>query len=187
MRRTLIRTVLGVVACAAFPASVPAQSTTSAAVAAELVQQLSKQNLTAVAAKVPDQPGLYVAAMYFPGMQLITVAARSTGPAYLDQQLEAKRYDEVYGSLNGASEPGGKLFVQDLHADGLKAAPEDGGGCDIAYENETKTVMLNGDWKKQKLTEAAYQQEYHQLDERYAKLLSLLLQQLQAGGQASPK
>ena len=163
------------------------QSTTSTAVAANLVQELTKRNVTAVAAKDPNQPGGYVAAMYFPGVQLLTIAGRSTGPAYLDQLLHDKRYDEVYASLNGASETSGKLFVQDLHADGLKPQRADSGACDIAYQEDSKTVMLDGDWKKQKLTEASYEQEYRQLEERYDRLLSVLLQQLQADGQAPSK
>jgi len=188
MRSTVPIACLAVAALAGSAGSLAQDSRRrSAAVAANLVQELTKRNVTAVAAKDPDQPGSYVAAMYFPGVQLLTIAARSTGPAYLDQLLRDKRYDEAYASLNGASETNGRLFVQDLHADGLKPQRADGCGFDISDQDDSKTVMLDGDWKKQKLTEASYQQEYRQLEERYDKLLSLLLQQLQADGQASPK
>jgi hypothetical protein len=187
MHSTVPIACLAVAALAGSAGSLAGQSTTSAPVAANLVQELTKRNVTTVAVKDPDQPGGYVAAMYFPGVQLLTIAARSTGPAYLDQLLHDKRYDEVYASLNGASETSGKLFVQDLHADGLKPQRADGGGYDIAYQDDNKTVILDGDWKKQKLTEASYQQQYRQLEERYDRLLSVLLRRLQADGQAPSK
>jgi hypothetical protein len=65
---------LAVVALAGSAGSLAGQSTTSARVAASLVQEL-------------------------------------TGPAYLDQLLHDKRYDEAYASLNGASD--GAVQVKD--------------------------------------------------------------------------
>lgn len=174
-----------VLAASALPAA--AESPASAPLAKELVQEMSRQQLTAIAAKDPEQPDVYIAATYIPGVQLLAVSARSTAPAYLDQALAGKRYDEVYASLHGASLPDGKLFVQDMRADGVTPDRVEGGSFDIVYEDTAKTVMFNGEWKKQHMSEADYRGEYGKVDARYARILSLLLQHARAGSQGTSR
>lgn len=168
---------------AALPRTAIGQTSTSSSMAKELVQELAKRQLTTVAAKDPEQADVYVAANYLPGIELIALSARSTSPPYLDSMLAAKRYDEVYGTLNQASVPDGKLFLQDMRADGLTPAPDKGASFDIAYQNVVKTILFNGDWKKQSMSEAEYRKTFEQVDARYTRILALLLQQLRADGQ----
>ena len=173
--------VAAAILCAA---PVGAQPSKSAPLAAELVRQLEQRKLQVVAAKDPERPGFFVAASHIPGVQLLFVSARSAAPDYVDYVLGASRYDEVYASLNGASLPDGKVFVQDMGSNGLLPKPDNGGPADIVYRNVTTMTVFNGDWKKQKLNEREYGETFAAIDTSYARALSLLLQQLK--GPAAP-
>jgi hypothetical protein len=170
------------VAIGSWAATALAQTSSSAPIAKQLLQEMVQRKVDMVAAKDPGQPEFYVAASYVQGVELIVVSARSKSPAYLDDLLQARRYADVYASLNGASFAEGKLFVQDIKADGLAAGREKGGSFDIVYQDVVKTIMFNGDWEKQGLTESQYTDTFKTLDARYARLLSLLLSQLKSGG-----
>jgi len=163
-------------------APLAAQAPTSVQAASDLVRELTARNLTVVAAKDPDHPDFYLAASYLPGPQLLAVRARSTAPAYVDQLLAEKKYADVYATLNGASVAEGKLFVQDMRADGLKPAREDG-AFDIVYQNVVKTTMFNGDWKKQKMSESSYRETFRDLDAQYTRVLSVLLTRLRSAAE----
>jgi hypothetical protein len=157
------------------------QPSKSTPAAKALAGEMARQHLSAVAAKDPDHPGFYIGASLVPGVQLLVVSARSQAPAYLDEVVAAKRYDEAYASINGASFPDGKLFVQDLHADGLLPNRDGGGSFDIVYKDVVKTFMFNGESKKQHMSDAQYRDAFNDLDVRYASLLSMLLAQLTSG------
>lgn len=159
-------------------APVAAQTSKSTTLGAELVRELEQRQLNTVAAKDPLNPGFFVAASHIPGQQLLVVSARSAAPDYLEYVLGASRYDEAYASLNGASAPDGKLFVQDMGCDGLRAEPTETGTVDIAYRDVVKTTIFNGEWKKQGLSEQEYRQVFDDVDTRYSRALSLLLGQL---------
>ena len=181
MRRTqVLAGALTAVLLAASPVPAAGQ-TASSAVAAELVRELTSHGMTAVAAKDPEQADVYAAATYLPGVQLLAVSARSTAPGYMDHLIAAGRYNEAYSSMNGGSIPEGKLFIQDMKADGLRARREDGGAFDIVYRDVTKSLLFNGDWKKQGLSEAAYREVFQDIDARYARMLSVLLAQARTG------
>jgi hypothetical protein len=169
-----------VLACLGSPLS--AQPPASAQVASELVKELTSRHATVVAVKDPDHPGFYLAASYLPGPQLLAVSAQSTAPEYVDHLLTERKYADVYATLNGASVAQGKLFVQDMRADGLKPARAEG-AFDIVYQNVVNTTLFNGDWKQQKMSERAYRDAYQDLEARYARLLSLLLNQLRSAGE----
>lgn len=168
--------VLAALMLSAVPST--AQPSRSAALGAELVQALEQRQLKTIAAKDPEHPGFFVAASHIPGQQLLVVAARSAAPDYIEYVLGASRYDEAYSSLNGASAPDGKLFVQDMGCDGLRAEPTENGTVDIAYRDVVKTTIFNGEWKKQGLSEQEYRQAFDDVETRYSRALSLLLQQL---------
>jgi hypothetical protein len=82
-----------------------AQETKSAALAKQLAAALAAAKLDSVAAKDPDQPDRYVAALYLPGRQLLAVSARYTAPALLNDKLAKKDYREIYIDLQSASIP----------------------------------------------------------------------------------
>jgi hypothetical protein len=109
----------------AFGFSTPAsaQDSRSAALAAELVKALDAAKLDSVAARDPGEPDVYVGALYVSGVQLLVVSGKYAAPALLDAKLEKAEYRDVYLDLNGASQAGTKLFIEDLLADGLRARP----------------------------------------------------------------
>ena len=45
------------------------------------------------------------------------------------------------------------------------------------WDEGTKSTAFDGEWKKAKMSEADYTKAYTDADERYAKMLSLLLAQ----------
>ena len=76
----------------------------------------------------------------------------------------------------GASAAATRLFVEDLGADGVKAKREDQGFD--AVENKGARTVFDGDWKKQKMSEADYMKAFAAADERYGEVLAALLAQL---------
>lgn len=154
-----------------------AQEPKSAPLAKELAEFLERDKTTTIATKDPGKPDAYIAVMYFPGSQLLVVSARYAVPMYLDQKLGKKEYMEVYIDLNSASVPDSKIFVSDLQANGLQAKPEEGQPYDT-FESGGTTFSFDRNWKKKNLSEQDYMQQFTDADERYARLLSVVLAQL---------
>ena len=115
------RASLGGLLAVVLSAPAGAQEAKSAPLAKQLATALDNVKLDSIAARDPSAPDLFVAAFYFPGVQLIVVAAKYTAPALLNEKLNKKEYKEVYSDLNSASVPESKVFIMDLGADGLKA------------------------------------------------------------------
>ncbi len=167
-----------VVTCATggFIAGASAQDSKSAAIAKELAQTLDAAKLEAIAAPDPATPGAFVAAMYIPGSELLVVSAKYAAPPLLVDRITAKDYQSVYVDLQSASVRGSKVFVQDQGADGLVAKPSGDQPAD-SWEEGDKSVSFDGDWKKAKIAEAEYTKSFTAADDRYAKMLSMLLAQ----------
>jgi hypothetical protein len=157
-----------------------AQESVSAPLAKQLTAALDAAKLDSIAAKDPAAPGVYIAALYFPGFQLLAISAKYSAPALLDARLEKKEYRDVYIDLNSASEPGSKMFIEDLGVDGLKAKREENRPFDSA-ESMGKRTAFDGDWKKQQLSEQEYIKAFSAADERYAQMLTALLAQVKKG------
>jgi hypothetical protein len=151
-----------------------AQESKSAPIAKELAQALDSAKLEAVAAVDPADPTAFVAALYFPGAQLLVVSAKYSAPQLLLTKIAAKEYRDVYIDLQSASIQGSKVFVQDLLADGLVARPGNEQPSDNWDENN-KTTIFDGDWRKARVTEADYIKSFSSADERYAAMLNVLL------------
>ena len=158
--------------------SVEAADATSPALAKQLVSLMTERHLDTVAAPDPTAPDRYIAAMAFPDVQLLVVAARYPSPDYLKEQVAQKQYREVYTSLQSNPIQESKLFFQDLGADGLRG----GGGdaADVMYERGTVQTILDGNWKKSKMNEAAYSKKFEDADVQYSKLLTTLIDALRA-------
>ncbi len=154
-----------------------AQESKSALLAKELSQLLDQAKLDAIAARESAEPDRYVAALYFPGLQLLVVSARYSVPQLLNEKMTKREYRDIYIDLNSASVPDSKTFVEDLVADGLKAKREENQPFDT-YETGSKRIAFDGDWKKQKISEEDYLKAFQAADDRYAKMLSALLAQL---------
>jgi len=154
----------------------PAQESKSSALARELTSTLDAAKLDSIAAKDPSAPDRFVAALYFPGMQLLVVSAKYTAPQLLDTRLTRKEYRDVYIDLSSASVPATKAFFEDSGADGLRAKHEDNKGSDTFELGGARTVF-DGDWKKQKMAEADYMKAFSSAEDRYAQMLTALVAQ----------
>ncbi len=171
----IVLVLLGCLTGAAF-----AQDSKSTPLAKELVALLDQAKSDAIAAKDPSSPDSYVAALYFPGSQLLVVSAKYSVPVLLNEKLSKKDYREIYIDLNSASVPESKVFIVDLLADGLKAKRDEGQPYDT-FESATKRLAFDGDWRKQKLTEEEYNKEFADADTLYAKLLQALVAEAKKG------
>jgi hypothetical protein len=157
-----------------------AQSPKSAAAAKQLTDVLDKLKLDAIAAPDPGDPGVFVAALYFQGAQLLVVSAKYSAPTLLVAKLAKKDYRDVYIDLNAASIAGSKIFVMDQACDGLVAKPGDGAAD--TWEQGTTNTVFDGDYKKAKVSEEEYGKTFASADERYARILDLLAAQASKGG-----
>jgi hypothetical protein len=160
----------GIVALAA------AQEPKSSAAAKELAQLLESSKLDSIASRDPAEKDQYVAALFLPG-QLLVVSARYSAPALLDQKISRKEYRDVYIDLNSAAVANTKVFIEDLNADGLQSKREGDQPFDTV-ENGGTRLELHGEWRKQKMSEADYSKAYGEADDRYSKMLSVLLAEL---------
>jgi hypothetical protein len=154
-----------------------AQESKSAPLAKQLAAALDAAKLDCIAAKDPSAPDVFVAALYFPGVQLLIVSAKYSVPQLLNERLAKKEYRDTYLDLNGASVPASKVFLEDPGADGLKAKREENQAFD-SYEADGKRTMFDGDWKKQKLSEQDYMKAFADADVRYTQILTALIAQL---------
>jgi len=154
-----------------------AQTAQSAAVAKSLTAALDQAKLSAIAAADPASPGVYVAALYYPGAELLVVQAKYSAPAAMDATLTSKDYREAYVDLNGAAEPGTKIFIEDLKADGLNANPGNDQPFD-SYDATSQKAQFNHDWKAQKMSEDEYKKLFATADQQYTHMLTLLLDEL---------
>jgi hypothetical protein len=168
-----------VLLCAAVPAasSVRAERTVrSATLAKQLGFALLEHRLEAIAARDPDAPDRFVAALFFPDSQMLVISASYPSPSLLDEKLAQKHYREVYLDLGTIQFADTSVFFQDMKADGLCHDRDQ--TADILYEGGASTIF-DGDWKKHGLSEQAYEQRLGDVDDRYSRLLELLLKQLQ--------
>jgi hypothetical protein len=165
------------------PAVALAQADASQSVAAakELCQALDAAKLDSIAAHDPADPASFVAALYFPGSQLLVVSAKYSAPSLLETKIGAKEYRDVYIDLQSASISGSKVFVQDQLANGLLFRPVDDGAADV-WESAAKTVSFDGEWKKAKLSEEEYTKAFTEADAKYAEMLTLLLKRAKGTG-----
>ncbi len=172
--------VIVVCAAAAVIPAASAQDSKSSVVAKELVQALDAAKLESIATADPAVPGVFVAALYIPGSELLVVSAKYAAPPLLVDRITAKDYQAVYVDLQSASVKGSKIFIQDQGADGLMAKPSGDNAAD-SWDEGDKSLSFDGDWKKAKIAEADYTKAFKDADERYAKMLSMLLAQAKKG------
>jgi hypothetical protein len=170
---------LAAVSVAAPPAGAQ-QTPASQAPAVELVALLEARKLDAIAARLPSNPDVFVAALHFPG-QLLVVWAEYPVPALLNEKLLRGDYRDIYIDLNSASDPATKTLVTDMGANGLR--PRRNGSDDPFDMQDTPTgsIRFDGRWRDQKLSEQEYMRIYAEADKAYAEALNALLGQLRQG------
>jgi hypothetical protein len=146
----------------------------SAASARELTQLLDAGKLEGIAAVDPSSPDTFIAALYFPGSQLLVISARYTAPTLLADKIKVGDFRGVYMDLHSASVKETRMFVQDQGADGLMERAT-GDGAD-SFDEADKPHTLDGA-KKEKTSDAEYAKLYSGADDRYAKMLAALVAQ----------
>lgn len=177
-RRSAVALAVMVTGCVV-SLSAAAGGAPSSSAASSLVSLMKSKGVDAVAVQDPTEPDRFVAAMLVPEVQLLVVAAKSRAPEYVRDQLRQHQYREVYAGLFSGAVPESRLFFQDMGGDGLSLAGS--GNTDIMYERGTVQTVFDGDWKRQKLSKAQYDEKLQKADAEYARLLLLLAQGLNAG------
>jgi hypothetical protein len=147
----------------------------SAMLAKQLTVALTEQGLNAIAAQHPDEPDRFVAALFFPNAQLLVVSARYAAPPLLQARVTQKQYRDVYLDLQASPVPNSSIFFQDMKADGLCSSRDQ--TADLLYEGRAAPTIFDGDWRKHNLSEKEYEQQLTAADERYSRLLEILLAQ----------
>lgn len=169
------------VALLSVPAAAAAQDLRSTDLARQLTQLLDSKKLESVAAADTQNPGTYIAALYFPGTQLLVVSAKYTAPALLKDLLARKDFRGVYVELSSASVQSSKLFVMDTYADGLLPKPSGDQPADSIERAGTQSTF-DGGWKKAKVSEVDYMKSFGEADAAYTHLLQVLVNHLKASG-----
>jgi hypothetical protein len=155
------------------------QAGTSAAPVKELASYLTAHNQTAIAARDPES-GAFIAALFYPGVQMLVVSGTPTAADAIAAQLAAKNFQDVYAALQDGAAKTGRLFVQDLGADGLA---DGGDAVDVVYDSGQQT-LFDGNPRSHKLSEKAYRDSYASADTRYAHMVTVLLNEAKrASGQ----
>jgi hypothetical protein len=157
-------------------AAPPDQASRSATLAKQLTAALAEQRLEAIATQHPDEPDRFVAALFFPDTQMLVVSARYASPPLLQARLAHKQYRDVYLDLQGSPVPNSSVFFQDMNADGLCSSRDQ--TADILYDGSAAPTIFDGDWRKHNLSEKEYEEQRTAADERYSRLLEILLSQL---------
>jgi hypothetical protein len=163
------------------PAAAAQEATKSATAARQLGEILDRLKLDSIAAPDPTDPTTFVAALYFPGAQLLVVSAKYSAPSLLVEKVAKKDYRDVYIDLNAASIASSKIFVMDHECNGLVPKPSDSQAPDT-WEVGTTITAFDGDWRRAKITEEAYLKSFAEADEKYARILTLLAEHAKKSG-----
>jgi hypothetical protein len=151
-----------------------ADSSKSAAAAADLVAALDQRKLDVISTRLPGQQDRYVAAMRLAGTGLMVIEGRYTVPVLINERIWRGDHREAYVMLNSASPSEGRRFIQDLGTPGLHEIPASGQPFDLLYDSGALWLKLDGDWAGQKLSREEYSKRFAEADERYAASLAAL-------------
>jgi hypothetical protein len=166
------------------PAVARAQDAKSVELVKQLTGLLDQKKFEAFATPDAQNPGAFIATLYFPGTQLLVVSAKYSAPALLSELLARKDYRAVYAELTSASVPGSKLFVNDIYANGLAIKPN-GSTPPDSIESAATQATFDGAWKKAKIPEADYIKSFADADAAYVRVLQALISQLKTAGTSS--
>jgi hypothetical protein len=151
----------------------------SAEAAAALTRQLEHAKLQYIAVRDPNEDGRFIAAVHFPGTNLMVISAKYAAPALINEKLILRKYQEAYVDLNAASERTSRIFVEDMLANGFPMTKKKDQPTD-AFEVSGKRIVFDFDWRKQKLTQDEYFTSLSAADEQYTRMLKLLIEAAQA-------
>ena len=177
MKNSLLSSAVAVLMLCPALAFAQAPASKSAPLATELVKLLDSMKLDSVAGS--RSANEYVAAMYFPGSQLVVVNAKTTVPDRMKYLILQKSYKDLYVELNGAVDQASKTFISDLGANGLQFKREKNQPFDTV-DAAGKSTPLDGDWRKAKISEQEYTKIYQAHDEAYSQMLQALIATLKS-------
>jgi len=175
--------ILAGVAAGVLAQSPAAPASASAAKAKELVALLTEKKVEGVTAKDPEQATRFVAALLVPNVQLLVVSATYSRPMDMEYRLYKKDFMNAYLDLKSSALASEKVFVDDALGDGLVALP----GKNLAHDSVTTgadTIVFNGDFadprrrNQKKISQDDYMKAFADADQRYARMLGLLIEQL---------
>jgi hypothetical protein len=166
------------------PSAARAQDARSVDLARQLTGLLDQKKLDAIAVPDAQNPGAYIAALYFPGTQLLVVSAKYSAPHLLTELLARKEYRAVYAELSSASVPGSKVLVNDIYANGLMLRPS-GSNPPDSIESAASKATFDGAWRKAKIAEADYNKSFADAEAAYTRALQALITQLKTTGTSS--
>jgi hypothetical protein len=152
-----------------------------------LTDLMDAAKLDSLAARVQGSNDQFVAALYFPGAQLLVVGATYSVPSLLNEKILLGSYRDVYIDLHSATDPESRVLIEDIRANGLfpqRTAEND--AFDIYSRGRgSLRVAFDGEWRKQKLTEAAYKEAFQEAEAQYVAMLEALIEQMKtkAGSQ----
>jgi hypothetical protein len=155
-----------------------AQEGVSQQLAKQLTSLLEQKKLDSVAARDPTGADAFVAALYFPGAQLLIVHARYSAPVLLNEKILRGNYRDVYIDLNAATDPATKVIIEDLYADGLRSRRSDSQPPDAITKGSKEQFAFDGQWRKRKLSEDEYLRTFSEAETQYSRMLELLIGEL---------
>ena len=122
----------------------------SSAAAKELGDVLDRRKLDSIAAADPADAGHWVAALYFPGSQMLVVSANIPRPSLFTDKLRRKDFRDIYIDLKPRLDRRDQGIRQDQTADGLREARER--QCRRQLGTGRTRPRFDGEWKKAKMT-----------------------------------
>jgi hypothetical protein len=158
-------------------------ASTSATSAKELVGLLQARKLEAYAVRDPSESGRFVAVLLIPNVQLLVVSAAYERPMDIEYRLYHKDFMNAYMDLNSSVYSQAKFFVDDAQGDGLKAVPGKEPGRD-AVKAEGQDRVFDGAFadprrrNDKRISQEDYFKAFVAADERYARLLGVLVAEL---------
>lgn len=151
-----------------------AQDGESAHAARELVSALAQRGAEAAAAEHPKEPGTFSAVLHLPGVQLLGITTTHPVPEQIRSLIARGEHRQVYVELQTAGARDGRVFVQDLRADGLRPDPRDNEPFDVVSHNAARDVAYDGDWARQQMSRTQYRETFARDEKRYAVLLQVV-------------
>jgi len=178
MTRRLFLTLTVIGFCGmAFPAraAAPAPSATGGLVK-ELTDLLTAQKLDAVATRLDSDT--FAAAFYVPGSELIAISAKYSAPAFLNEKILGRKYQDAYADLSTTAATDSKVLIEDIKADGIRAQPGKGEASDIVTRGAAAPLQLDGKWKDRKMAQDDYTKAFQDAETSYRKILEALIVEL---------
>jgi hypothetical protein len=162
----------------------PSGAAASAAKVKELIALMQSKKLEAIAAKDPEGSGRFVAALHIPGVQLLVVSAAYSKPSELDSRLYYKDFMNAYVDLNTSVHSSDRMFIEDALCDGLIALPGKGNLARDSARLGAEQQVFDGDFagpnqrNSKKVSHEVYQKRFSTAEERYVRVLGLLIEEM---------